>query len=505
MKRREIGKLLIANRGEIALRIIRSAKALGIRTVAVFSEADARSPHVAAADEAICIGPAEASKSYLNADVIIAAARTTGADALHPGYGFLSERPEFARAVAKAGIVFVGPPADVMAALGDKLSGRRIAKQAGVPMVPGAETASPGEIRAFAEREGYPILIKASAGGGGRGMRIVADESQLEAALEAGSREAMAAFGDGRVFVEKYLARPRHVEVQILGDMHGNLVTLGERDCSIQRRYQKIIEESPAPGLSASMRTKMAEAALALGRSVGYRSAGTVEFLVDGDNFYFLEVNARLQVEHPVTELRFGCDLVAEQLRIAAGERVSDVAAPVGCAIECRINAEDAANNFRPATGTVMHLAAPAGPGVRFDSHLEAGLEVGTHYDSLLGKLVTFGATREQARSRMVVALGEFSLLGVMNSAGFLRDIVASEPFARANLSTHFLDQFFSKWHPAETDGLEAAMVAAAMVASGAFGTRNGRGAAPAAAGPAIAARRSPWDELSGFELWRPR
>jgi acetyl/propionyl-CoA carboxylase alpha subunit len=504
VKGREIGKLLIANRGEIALRIIRSAKTLGIRTVAVFSEADAKSPHVAAADEAVCIGPPEASKSYLNSEVIIAAARTTGADAIHPGYGFLSERPEFARAVAEAGIVFVGPPAEVMAALGDKLAGRRIAREAGVPMVPGAESASPADIRAFAAREGYPILIKASAGGGGRGMRIVGNESELEAALEAGSREARAAFGDGRVFVEKYLARPRHVEVQILGDSHGNLVALGERDCSIQRRYQKIIEESPAPGLSDATRTRMYDAALALGRAVGYVSAGTVEFLVDGDKFYFLEVNTRLQVEHPVTELRFACDLVAEQLRIAAGERVSEVGAPVGAAIECRINAEDAANSFRPATGTVIHLATPAGPGVRFDSHLEAGLEVASHYDSLLGKLITFGASREQARRRMVVALGEFSLLGVTNTAGFLRDIVASEPFARGDLSTHFLEEFFPRWHPAESDGIEAAMVAAAMVASGAFGIRSGRAPAPAT-GPAVAARRSPWDELSGFELWRSR
>lgn len=506
VNRREIGKLLIANRGEIALRIIRSAKTLGIRTVAIFSEADAKSPHVTAADEAVCIGPPEASKSYLDSEVIIAAARTVGADAIHPGYGFLSERPEFARAVADAGIVFVGPPADVMAALGDKLAGRTVARRAGVPMVPGAETASLADIRAFAARAGYPILIKASAGGGGRGMRIVGSDCELEAALEAGSREAKAAFGDGRVFVEKYLARPRHVEVQILGDAHGNLVALGERDCSIQRRYQKIIEESPAPGLSDSTRARMLDAALALGHAAGYQGAGTVEFLVDGDNFYFLEVNARLQVEHPVTEMRFGCDLVAEQLRIAAGERVPEIGDPVGVAIECRINAEDAASGFRPAAGTVLHLATPAGPEVRFDSYLEAGLEVGSHYDSLLGKLITFGASREQARRRMVVALGEFSLLGVMNTAGFLRDIVASEPFARAELSTHFLEEFFPRWHPAQSDGIEAAMVAAAMVATGAFGTRNGRAARPAAAaGPAAAARRSPWDELSGFELWRPR
>ncbi len=332
MGSREIHKLLVANRGEIALRIIRSARMLGMSTVAVYSEADVNSPHVIAADEAVAIGPAEASQSYLNIATILHAAQFTGADAIHPGYGFLSERPEFARAVSQAGITFVGPPADVMASLGDKVSARRIAEQAAVPVVPGVECADPVEVRQFAAKAGYPILIKAAAGGGGRGMRIVEGETGLAGAIEAGSREATAAFGDGRVFAEKYLARPRHIEVQILGDEHGNVVALGERDCSIQRRYQKIIEESPAPGLSEATRSRMIDAALRLARAADYRSAGTVEFLVDGDDFYFLEVNARLQVEHPVTELRFGCDLVAEQLRIAAGERVRPPGTPVGCA-----------------------------------------------------------------------------------------------------------------------------------------------------------------------------
>ncbi len=370
-------------------------------------------------------------------------------------------------------------------------------------MVPGIESADPGEVREFAARAGYPVLVKAAAGGGGRGMRVVEEQAGLDAALEAGSREAAAAFGDGRVFVEKYLARPRHVEVQILGDEHGGVVAFGERDCSIQRRHQKIVEESPAPRLAEATRRKMLDAALSLARAANYCSAGTVEFLVDGDNFYFLEVNARLQVEHPVTEMRFGCDLVAEQLRIAAGERVVAPCAPIGCAIECRINAEDAARGFRPATGTVLSLSMPGGPGVRFDSHLAPGLEIGPYYDSLLGKLITFGATREQARRRMTVALGEFSLLGIISTAAFLRDVVASEPFARADLSTHFIEEFFAGWKPA-TDVVDAALIAAAMVAGGAMGRAalDGAGLSQRESSPW---QSSPWTDLAGFELWRPR
>src|SRR5712692_5512347 len=333
--KRQLKKLLVANRGEIALRIIRSARLFGLHTVAVFSDADAKSTHVAAADEAILIGPAEPAQSYLDIAKIIGAARQSGADAIHPGYGFLSERAEFARAAAEAGIVFVGPRPDVMAALGDKMAARRIAAEAGVPVVPGIETAEISAARAFAERADYPILVKAAAGGGGRGMRVVGEAAELEGALEAASHEAAAAFGDGRIFIEKYLARPRHIEVQILGDEDGGVIALGERECSIQRRHQKIVEESPAPGLSAPMRTKMIDAALSLARAASYTNAGTVEFLVEGDNFYFLEVNARLQVEHPVTEMRFDRDLVCDQIAIAAGAAVSDPIVPHGCAIEC--------------------------------------------------------------------------------------------------------------------------------------------------------------------------
>jgi acetyl-CoA carboxylase biotin carboxylase subunit len=494
---RRLKKLLIANRGEIALRIIRSARVFGLKTVAVYSAADENSAHVAAADEAIAIGPAEAAKSYLNIAAIISAAKQSGADAIHPGYGFLSERPEFAQAAADAQIVFVGPRPEVMAALGDKVAARRIAVAAGVPVVPGIETAEIAAAREFAAHVEYPILIKAAAGGGGRGMRVVAESAQLDTALEAAAREATAAFGDGRIFIEKYLAHPRHIEIQILGDEHGKVVALGERDCSIQRRHQKIIEESPAPGLSAELRAKMIDAALKLARAAHYTNAGTVEFLVEDDNFYFLEVNARLQVEHPVTEMRFGCDLVCEQLRIASGGKLSEPATPRGAAIECRINAEDPEHDFRPATGTVLHLSIPGGPGVRFDSHLARGIEVTPWYDGLLGKLICYGANREEARTRLVNALDEFALLGVTNNAAYLRDIVASDQFRDAKLSTHFIESFFSGWK-IDAAEIDAAIVAAVITArdsqvENAVPQRNSN------------QRRSPWDALSNFELWGSR
>ena len=498
--KRQLKKLLVANRGEIALRIIRSSRLFGLRTVAVFSEADAMSTHVAAADQSILIGPAEASKSYLDIAKIIGAARQSGADAIHPGYGFLSERAEFARAAAEAGIVFVGPRPEVMDALGDKVAARRIAAEAGVPVVPGIETAEISAARAFAAQVDYPILVKAAAGGGGRGMRVVSEAAQLEDALEAASHEAAAAFGDGRIFIEKYLARPRHIEIQVLGDEDGGVVALGERECSIQRRHQKIVEESPAPGLSVPMRTRMIYAALNLVRAANYTNAGTVEFLVEGDNFYFLEVNARLQVEHPVTEMRFGCDLVCEQLRIASGDKVPDPQTPRGAAIECRINAEDPEHDFRPATGRVLHLSIPAGPGVRFDSHLAVGAEVTPWYDGLLGKLICLGADREEARRRMINALDEFAILGVINNAAYLRDIVASDQYRDAKLSTHFIEEFFTGWRPGDAE-ITSALIAAAMTANGAFGevTRSADAQRPGAT------NRSPWEILKNFELWGSR
>jgi len=504
MKTQKLKKLLVANRGEIALRIIRSARVMGLKTVAVFSEADAATAHVAEADEAQLIGPPEAARSYLNIAAILEAAKASGADAIHPGYGFLSERPEFARAVAQAGLTFVGPPAEVMAAIGDKVAARRVAVTAGVPVVPGSEVADPASARAFALEAGLPILVKASAGGGGRGMRIVEREGDLEAALGAAAREAEAAFGDGRIFLEKYLARPRHIEVQLLGDRYGKIVALGERECSIQRRHQKIIEESPSPAVNDRLRARMLEAAIRLAGAVGYRNAGTVEFLLDGDNFYFLEVNARLQVEHPITEIRFGCDLVSEQLKLAGGEPAIDPSTPRGHAIECRICAEDAEHDFRPATGKVLYIRQPGGPGVRLDTFLGPGAEISAYYDSLLAKLVCTGEDREQARRRTILALDEFALLGVTNTAAFLREVVASEAFARADLSTHFIEENFPHWHCGDDSSgdSKAALIVAALVAERVLGTDGIAPKAEAAAGAAaVSAPRSPWTLLGDFRL----
>ena len=497
---RAIRTLLIANRGEIALRIIRSARILGLRTVAVYSEADSAAAHVTAADEALPIGPAEPATSYLNAAAIIAAAEDSGADAIHPGYGFLSERPEFAQAVQRADLVFVGPPPEVLSMLGDKIAARRIAVRAGVPVVPGSDVADLQSAREFGAKAGYPILVKAAAGGGGRGMRVVEAPAELTGALEAAAREAEAAFGDRRLFVEKYLARPRHIEVQILADNEGNTVALGERECSIQRRHQKIIEESPAPHLPEELRGRIIDAAVELARGADYRNAGTAEFLVDGDSFYFLEVNARLQVEHPITEIRFGRDLVIDQLLIAMGERVAEPLSPRGAALECRINAEDPLHDFRPASGTVIQLALPAGPGVRVDTHLLPGTEISPYYDSLVAKMISYGATRDEVRRRMVVALDEFSLLGVRTTAYFLREVVASEMFARGELSTHFVPEFLAQWRDNKGD-LKPALIAAASIAQyrpplTTVGSNDSNRSSPLP-------RRSPWAELGEFELWR--
>jgi len=500
--RRKIKKILVANRGEIALRIIRTARVMGIATVAVYSEADARCKHVDAADEAIPIGAAEAAKSYLDITAILAAAKKSGADAIHPGYGFLSERAEFAQACAAAGIGFIGPSPEAMAAMGDKIGARKIAERCDVPIVPGIETADTGAAQRFAAKAGYPIVVKAAAGGGGRGMRVVAESAALDAAIAAAGREAMAAFGDGRLYIEKYLDHPRHIEIQILGDEHGSVIAMGERECSIQRRHQKIIEESPAPGLSDKMRAKMADAAIRIARAARYTGAGTIEFLAAGGEFYFLEANARIQVEHPLTEIRFGCDLVREQIRIAAGEPVSTPEQPRGAAIECRINAEEPEHNFRPAMGTVLRLNIPAGPGVRFDSHLASGAEVTAHYDNLLGKLICWGADREEARLRMAAALEEFILLGVANNASYLRDIVVSKPFQEAHLSTNFIDEFFAQWRPGATE-INAALIAAALASGGVFGNAGAENP-PASPSPKRASE-SPWSTMPGFELLRMR
>ena len=500
MAQRRIKKLLVANRGEIALRIIRTARALGLQTVAVYSEADAAMPHVAAADEARLIGPPEASRSYLNTTAIIEAAQSARADAIHPGYGFLSESAQFAAAVKKTGLTFVGPPPEVLSAAGDKIGARQLAQRVGVPVVPGTETADIAAARSFAATTGYPILIKAAAGGGGRGMRVVPHETALDSALEAAAREAQAAFNDGRLFIEKYLAAPRHVEVQILGDAGGRVIALGERDCSVQRRHQKIIEESPAPGIRPALRDQMIDAATALASAVGYQNAGTVEFLVDGEVFYFLEINARLQVEHPVTELRFNSDLVAIQLSLAVGEPLTEPPPPRGHAIECRIYAEDAHNDFRPAAGPVLYLQLPAGPGTRVDTFLTRGIQIGSHYDGLLAKVITYGPDREEARRRAVLALDEFMLAGVLHTAAFLRDIVAGERFARGDLSTGFVPEFLSTWRPAE-EPMKAAAVLAAL------GAQSGSASIAPEAGATGQDRRgrSPWEALSAFDFWSRR
>lgn len=439
-----IRRLLIANRGEIAVRIARAARALGIVPLGVYSEADASAYHLRFMDDAICIGPAPATESYLRSDALVDAARRLEADALHPGYGFLSERADFARAVRDAGLVFVGPPPEAMEALGSKIEAKRRARAAAVPVVPGydGDDQSPQRLRTEAERIGTPLLIKASAGGGGRGMRVVEDLSAFDEALASAKREALAAFGDETVLLERYLRAPRHIEFQILADAYGTVIHLGERECSIQRRHQKIIEEAPSPALTPELRAAMGDAAVRAARSVGYVNAGTVEFVLDGDDFYFLEVNARLQVEHPVTELVHGIDLVQWQLRIAGGEPLrlgEDVATARGWAIEARICAEDPFNDLLPATGTITHWEPPSEPYVRVDAGVTVGSEVGLHYDSLLAKLIVGGRDRAEAIARMDDALAHFRIQGVRTNIPLLQRIVRDPVFRSGAATTAFL------------------------------------------------------------------
>ena len=502
MKRKALKKLLVANRGEIAIRVMRTARLLGLKTVAIFSEADRGAMHVAFADEARLIGPAPPSESYLNIEAVMRAAIETAADAIHPGYGFLSERPQFARAVEKAGIIFVGPTASAMEAVGDKVAARRLATDAKVPVVPGIETADANSVRAFADKVGYPILVKAAAGGGGRGMRVVAESAALEGALESAAREAKAAFGDGRIFVEKYLARPRHIEVQILGDGYGKIVALGERECSIQRRHQKLIEESPSIAVDDKLRARICDCAIRIAKAAGYRNAGTVEFLLENGEFYLLEVNARLQVEHPITEIRFGCDLVAEQLKIAAGEHIPDPVSPREWALECRITAEDAEHDFRPAIGKVSYLNLPTAPGVRVDTFLTNGAEVSSYYDSLLAKIICHGADREDARRRMLMALDEVTIVGITHTTAFLREVIASDYFGRGELSTHFIEDHFANWRNDVTSE-KAALIAAALVASRKLG--DAEASVSSANGRVDRGADSPWARLGGFQLWERR
>jgi acetyl-CoA carboxylase, biotin carboxylase subunit len=439
-------KVLIANRGEIALRIVRACRELGIGSVAVYSEADRLAPHVMEADEAQLIGPAPSSQSYLRADTLVDVAVRTGCDAVHPGYGFLAERAFFAQRVADAGLVFVGPPASAIAAMGDKTEARRRMIEAGVPVVPGiAEPLQDAAAaREVAARFGYPVLLKAAAGGGGKGMRVVHEESELERAFAAAGSEALSAFGDGSVYLEKYLMRPRHIEIQVLADAHGNVVHLGERDCSVQRRHQKLIEEAPSPALTRELRARMGATAVAAARAVGYRNAGTIEFLFQDGEFYFLEMNTRIQVEHPVTELVMGLDLVQWQLRVAGGEVLpftQDQLEPQGHAIECRITSEDPTNGFLPSTGRISLLEMPGGPGVRWDGGIMEGVEIGLYYDPLLGKLIVHAATREEALDRMARALAELRVVGVETSASFHRRVMEEPSFRRGDVTIRYLDE----------------------------------------------------------------
>ena len=440
-------KVLIANRGEIALRVIRACRELGVQTVAVYSEADRESLHVRFADDDVCIGPPPGRLSYLNIPRIIAAAEITGADAIHPGYGFLAENAEFAQICKASNITFIGPSAEQIMAMGDKASARRLAKEAGVPTVPGSEGVleNPDDALTVAEEIGFPVIIKATAGGGGKGMRIAHDAEQFGQLFSLAQNEALAAFGNGDVYVERYLEHPRHVEFQVMGDSHGRVVHLGERDCSVQRRHQKLIEESPSPALTQALRSRMGESAVALAAAIGYVGAGTIEFLLDTDgSFYFMEMNTRIQVEHPVTEMVTGFDLVKEQIRVASGDPLSfpmELNGLRGHAIECRVNAEDPYRNFQPCPGHINAYHPPGGPGVRVDTHVYAGYNVPPHYDSLLAKVIVHGRDRAEALARMGQALDSFILDGVTTTIPFLSRVIRSPAFVSGEVDTRFLER----------------------------------------------------------------
>ena len=481
-------KVLIANRGEIAVRIIRACRDLGISPVAVYSDPDRASQHVRLADEAYPLGPAPSAESYLAIPKILDVARRCGADAVHPGYGFLSENPHFAAACRDAGIIFVGPPADAIRLMGSKTGARTALQASGVPLVPGTHQAlaSVDDAAEAARRIGYPIMIKAAAGGGGKGMRLVAEEGRLRSDFEAAASEARNAFGDGSLYLEKYIARPRHVEIQVLADRFGNAIYLGERECSVQRRHQKVMEECPSPALDEDLRRAMGAAALRVVRAAGYVNAGTVEFLLDEQRrFYFLEMNTRLQVEHPVTEMVTGIDLVEQQLRIAAGETLALSQEDVrfrGWALECRIYAEDPERNFFPSPGTIQALIEPQGPGVRVDSGVYPGWDVPIHYDPLLAKLVTHGADRRQAIERMRRAIGEYRILGIRSNLSFFAAVLSDPEFVAGRLSTDFIEEFLRRRHaqagPAELT--DAVTVAAAL----AWAQSSTNGTAPAGRRP---------------------
>ncbi|MBX0289682.1 acetyl-CoA carboxylase biotin carboxylase subunit [Hymenobacter sp. HSC-4F20] len=447
---KKITKLLVANRGEIALRVLRSAKEMGLQTVAIYSEADRNALHVRYADEAVCVGPPASKDSYLRGDKILEVCRQLGVDAIHPGYGFLSENAEFARLVKEAGLIFVGPSPEAMDIMGDKLSAKQAVKAYDIPLVPGTDEAisDVGEAKQIAATVGFPILIKASAGGGGKGMRLVHQESEFEEQMQLAINEATSAFGDGAVFIEKFVTGPRHIEIQVLGDEHGNIVHLFERECSIQRRHQKVIEEAPSSVLTPELRAEMGRCAVDVARACNYTGAGTVEFLLDDQrNFYFLEMNTRLQVEHPVTEQITGLDLVKEQIKVAQGQPLSFRQEDLqinGHALELRVYAEDPQNNFLPDIGTLTTYVRPQGPGVRVDDGFEQGMDIPIYYDPMIAKLVTFGATRQEAIERMLRAIDEYQITGIETTLGFGRYVLRHPAFVSGNFDTNFIKDHFT-------------------------------------------------------------
>lgn len=442
-------KVLVANRGEIALRVIRACQELDIQTVAVYSQADAESLHVKLADEQFCIGPPPSQRSYLHIPALISTAVVTGADAVHPGYGFLSENANFAEICKDHRIKFIGPSVHAINSMGDKASARETMKNAGVPCVPGSDGLVESDKEAFklADEIGYPVIIKATAGGGGRGMRIANDPGQLGSAMSAARSEAQAAFGDGGVYIEKYLKPIRHIEIQVMADQHGNVIHLGERDCSVQRRHQKLIEESPSPALTPELRQQMGDAAVKAAKSIGYEGAGTVEFIWCNNQFYFMEMNTRIQVEHPVTEMITGTDLIKEQIRVAAGLPLSLRQEDIvfrGHAIECRINAEDPDRNFLPSPGRIDAYIAPGGPGVRVDSHCYPGYKIPPYYDSLVSKLIVWGVDREEAIQRMQRALDEYAITGIKTTIPFHQNVLSHSVFQAGDVSTDFVEKFMT-------------------------------------------------------------
>ncbi|MFH1724331.1 MAG: biotin carboxylase N-terminal domain-containing protein [Elusimicrobiota bacterium] len=492
-----IRKLLIANRGEIAVRIMASARELGIRCVAVHSDVDRKSRHVLAADEAYEIGEAPPLKSYLDREKLVATAKRVGCDAIHPGYGFLAEDPAFAKAVRDAGLVFVGPEAETICVMGDKVKSKRIMREAGVPVVPAVSDLENGGLERIAKL-GYPVIVKAAAGGGGKGMRVVDEPEQLEPALEACRREAYKAFGDGRIFVEKYIVRPRHIEFQILADAHAGVVHLFERECSVQRRHQKVIEETPSTALTEATRAAMAKAAVKAAKAVGYKNAGTVEFIFkEPDTFYFLEMNTRIQVEHPVTEMTTGIDLVRQQLLLATGERLGFGQRDVrrrGHAIECRVYAENPENNFLPSAGRVFLHKEPSGPNIRNDSGLNETDEISTFYDPIISKLVAYGATREEARARMLCALRDYVVLGVSTNIGFLADVLRHPDFIAGKTYTGLIPEFLEDWEPKR----KMREIALACVEHFRASATARPGAAASEAGRPV---WDPWREIGPFEI----